>query len=247
MIGVVLSHYPQYEEEAVDSISQLDRVMVVRDFHSTVNYAENVETYELSDNSLLSKFNFVFENTNIGDWLLFLDGDDKILELPKLQINENTAMIKSGKTMTSYNILSSKLAPTILQKHLDWHITGTLIKNKGISLYGEYSLDKQLMFNVLNWQNEIEWKPYKIYKRIHSQSRTSTQKLEIYKHTREIFQKAYNNSNNDAAQKYAKYNILNNSILSGEKDKSELLKTFFDGYRMPVYNYLLNFAKPSYK
>lgn len=239
--AVVLSHYPQYEREAVNSVLTADRVLVVRDFPDEIIYEhENVDVQKLPGCTLEEAFTYSVNHIPRGDWILFVDGDDYMTNdwfTTKIR-SSKYSMVKFNPIMNFLSIGAKRLVPKICQRHLDWHSTGTMMVNDDIKFYGNYSLDKQLVFNTLNKSDGILWIKGGMEKRYHEGSRMVAKTKVMWNESYKIFERMMNDANTESAKLYAEYNMINNAVLSGIPMGTKPLKLFLKGYRMPLYNML---------
>lgn len=162
---VILEHYPQYEERAVNSAKYFDEIILIKDYDIEFKYEDRIRNklkIIKSGNSLLEKMLDVVANT-IGKNIMLLDGDDyfsdeikSFLYTVRLTFMQDEFIKLRTKNNIFYFNRTVKDVVTILNKNYDWNISGTMFYNDGKLIFtGNRSIDKQLMFNAINKKLDI--------------------------------------------------------------------------------------------
>ena len=250
---VILEHYPEYEERAINSAKDFDEIILIKDYDTCNNYSnEIIEKLVVidSENDLLSKINKAIEITK-GKFIFLLDGDDYmnkglsiILELIDQKIEMNTMYkFNNVKKHISYKAISNENIVKILNKNYDWHISGTLFYNSGkFKFEGTRSIDKQLFFNALNLGLNIELYPNRILTKSYNYKSVmkNTSKFDFETETINAFKKLKENSRNRRSRHYASLVILNSTFRISTLTFRNVIFGIFVFIKLRYYKPLLN-------
>ena len=250
---VILEHYPEYEERAINSAKDFDEIILIKDYNTCNNYSNEI-TEKLvvidSGNDLLSKINKAIELTK-GKFIFLLDGDDYmnkdlslILGIIDQKIEMNTMYkFNNAKKHIFYNYISNKNIAEILNKNYDWYISGTLFYNSGkFEFEGTRSIDKQLFFNALNLGLNIELYPNRLFTKTNNNKSVmhKISKFDFETETINVFKKLKENSRNRISRHYASLVILNSTFRISALTFRNVIFGIFVFIKWKYYKPLLN-------
>ena len=250
---VILEHYPEYEERAINSAKDFDEIILIKDYNTCNNYSNEI-TEKLvvidSGSDLISKINKAIEITK-GKFIFLLDGDDYmnkglsiILELIDQKIEMNTMYkFNNVKKHISYKAISNENIVKILNKNYDWYISGTLFYNSGkFKFEGTRSIDKQLFFNALNLGLHIELYPNRLFNKTNNNKSVmhKISKFDFEAETINAFKKLKENSINRISKQYASLVIVNSTFRISALTFRNVIFGIFIFLKWRYYKPLLN-------
>lgn len=232
----ILEHYPEFENEVVNSVNGFNDIFLINDYNSKLENS-NISLIN-AGKSLREKIIKAFD-INDNDYILFIDGDDIFNNIQFRHIYNiidryNAGMFKFY-SKKSHIIDNEKSIVYALNHGLDNHISGIIINTNMIypDNLSDYSIDKQLFYyglvnRIVNINSNYIIKRNNINSKMHTIDIKS-----FYYNTMLTFNKLKLSGINNQRY-YANLVYDNNFILTNYKFIS--LNNFKIGFKRLVYD-----------